>query len=82
MWECVAAGLPIVVNQNIAGGKHLVVPGVTGELASEREFCDVMKLVLKRRESYRPRQYFETHWDTVEILNSYINFFEKMGLEL
>ncbi len=82
MWECVAAGLPIVVNQNIAGGKHLIVPGVTGELASERAFYHVMKSVLERRESYRSRQHFETHWDTVEILNSYINFFEKMGLEI
>lgn len=79
MWECVAAGLPIVVNENIKGGKHLVVPGVTGELASEDNFYDVMKYVLENRESYRPREYFMDHWDTIQMLESYIFFFKKMG---
>jgi hypothetical protein len=79
MWECVAAGLPIVVNENIQGGKHLVVPGVTGEFASEENFGDVMQHVVARRESYAPREYFEQHWDTVEILDSYVQFFQKMG---
>jgi hypothetical protein len=79
MWECVAAGLPIVVNENIAGGKHLVVPGVTGEFATEETFRDVMKHVLDNLASYRPRQYFEDHWDTVATIESYLSFFSKMG---
>jgi hypothetical protein len=79
MWECVAAGLPIVVNRGIQGGKHLVVSGVTGELASEHEFGDVMRYVLERRDSYRPREYFEEHWDTVGVLESYLAFFSRMG---
>jgi glycosyltransferase involved in cell wall biosynthesis len=79
MWECVAAGLPIVVNENIKGGKHLVVPGVTGELASEENFCDVVRYVLENRESYRPREYFMENWDTIPMLERYINFFKKMG---
>lgn len=81
MWECVAAGLPIVVNRNIAGGGHLVVPGVTGELASPDEFRDVMAHVLEHRGAYRPREHFEEHWDTVETLESYLAFFRTMGWE-
>lgn len=79
MWECVAAGLPIVVNENIKGGKYLVVPGVTGEFASEDNFSDVMKQVLANRASYRPREYFMENWDTVSILEKYLAFFRKMG---
>jgi glycosyl transferase family 1 len=79
MWECVAAGLPIVVNREIRGGKHLVVPGVTGELASEDEFGAVIQQVLANRDSYTPRQYFEEHWDTVETIERYLAFFERMG---
>lgn len=79
MWECVAGGLPIVVNENIRGGKHLVVSGVTGELASEDDFGDVMRHVVAHRESYAPRKYFETHWDTVDTLESYVRFFQRMG---
>lgn len=79
MWECVAAGLPIVVNENIRGGKHLVVSGVTGELASEDDFGDVMRHVVAHRESYAPREYFEEHFDTVNVLERYVRFFERMG---
>jgi len=79
MWECVAAGLPIVVNENIQGGKHLVVSGVTGELASEDDFGNVMRYVLEHRESYAPRKHFEAHWDTLEVLESYVRFFQRAG---
>jgi hypothetical protein len=79
MWECVAAGLPIVINDRIQGGKHLVVPGVTGELASENDFGEVMREVVTRRESYSPRKYLEEHWDTVDTLESYVQFFQRMG---
>lgn len=79
MWECVAAGLPIVVNANIKGGKHLVVPGVTGELASEDEFGDVMRHVVQHRDAYSPRRYFEEQWDTFRVLDSYVRFFQRMG---
>src|SRR5687768_2341071 len=79
MWECVAAGLPIVVNENIRGGKHLVVSGITGELASEDDFGDVMRHVVAHRESYAPREYFEENWDTVSILEGYVRFFQRMG---
>jgi hypothetical protein len=79
MWECVAAGLPIVVNEKIKGGKHLVVSGVTGELASETNFLEVMRRVLANRERYKPREYFMEHWDTVAILEKYVGFFSRMG---
>lgn len=79
MWECVAAGLPIVINENIRGGKHLVVSGVTGEMASEHNFYDVMRHVLANLASYRPREYFMEHWETVSMLETYLSFFRKLG---
>jgi Glycosyl transferases group 1 len=79
MWECVAAGLPIVVSEKIRGGKHLVVPGVTGELAGDEEFVDVMRYVLANRERYKPREYFIEHWDTMATIESYLRFFKQMG---
>jgi glycosyltransferase involved in cell wall biosynthesis len=79
MWECVAAGLPIVVNEAIAGGKHLVVPGVTGELAPEGSFRDAIEHVLANLDAYRPREHFEEHWDTERVLDGYIEFFRSMG---
>jgi hypothetical protein len=79
MWECVATGLPIVVNEGIGGGKHLVVPGVTGELAAEADFLDVMRAVLARRAQYSAREYFEVTWDTVTMLERYLAFFREMG---
>jgi hypothetical protein len=79
MWECVAAGLPIVVNENVKGGKHLVVPGVTGEFASEENFYEVMMRVLQNADSYRPREYFMENWDTIPMLERYLAFFKKQG---
>lgn len=79
MWECVATGLPIVVNKEIQGGKHLVVPGVTGELAPPRRFREVMEQVLERRESYRPHEHFVEHWDAATMLDRYLAFFAEMG---
>jgi hypothetical protein len=79
MWECVAAGLPIVVNAAIAGGKHLVVPGVTGELAGESELLATMQRVLRDVARYRPREHFVTHWDTLTMIERQLEFFRRMG---
>jgi hypothetical protein len=79
MWECVAAGLPIVVNEQIAGGEHVVVPGVTGELAPPNRLADVMRHVLANRAEYRPREHFSAHWATVPTIERYLAFFESMG---
>lgn len=79
MWECVAAGLPVVVNENILGGHHLVVPGVTGEFASESNFGAVMRTTIDRRDDYRPREYFEQHWSTEAVLDEYLDFFRCHG---
>lgn len=81
MWECVAAGLPIVVNRNIAGGRYVVVPGVTGELAGEGDFLDVMQQVIDNRHLYQPRRYFEEHWSTRALLDQYVDFFRSRGLD-
>ena len=79
MWECVAAGLPIILNENIKGGKHVVVPGITGEFAREDNFLAVMRLVLANLEQYKPREFFMKHWDTISVLESYLSFFRRMG---
>lgn len=79
MWECVAAGLPIVVNETIKGGRHVVVPGVTGELANEDNFLEVMRHTLDHRDKYKPREYYMEHWDTLSMLESYLAFFRRMG---
>jgi hypothetical protein len=79
MWECVAAGLPIVINEAIAGGKHLLVPGVTGEFASEANFGATMRRVIDQRDRYRPREHFETHWDTLTMIERQLAFFREMG---
>lgn len=79
MWECVAAGLPIVMNAAIGGGKHLVVPGVTGELAEPDDFLATMRHVLEHRETYRPREHFLETWDTVRVTERYLTFFAEMG---
>jgi hypothetical protein len=79
MWECVAADLPIVVNARIAGGRHVVVPGVTGELAAEDDFRAVMIEVLRRREQYAPRACYLERWDTVAETERYLDFFRRIG---
>lgn len=79
MWECVVAGLPIVVNGNIASGKHLVIPGVTGEFASEAAFRATMERVLGSADRYRPREHFETQWVTLAMIERQLAFFRRMG---
>ena len=79
MWECVAADLPIVVNREIRGGKHLVVPGVTGELSDPDQLLRTMRYVLEHRDRYRPREYLLDTWDTVAITEGYLEFFARMG---
>jgi hypothetical protein len=79
MWECVAAGLPIVVNEEIDGGKHLVVPGVTGEFASAKTFAATMRRVLRDADRYTPRQWIEENWDTIPTIERYLDFFAEMG---
>jgi len=79
MWECVAAGLPVVVNRQIKGGAHVVVPGATGELARERGFRRAMRHVLKHMDEYQPRAHLEQHWEPVQTLEKYLAFFAQMG---
>jgi len=66
-------------NGAICGGKHLVVPGVTGELAPEGEFLDVMRMVLAHADTYKPREYFEANFDTVRTIERHLAFFREMG---
>ena len=52
---------------------------MTGEVASKRRFRSTMEHVLAHRDSYAPRRYFEEHWDTVSMLETYLAFFARMG---
>jgi glycosyltransferase involved in cell wall biosynthesis len=79
MWECVACDLPIVVNAAIAGGRHVVEPGVTGELPCADSFADVMSATLANIKSYHPRDWLLAHWDTLAMLDRYLWFFREMG---
>lgn len=79
MWEALAADLPIVVNEAIAGGRHVVVPGETGEFAAAGQFGEVVRQVLADRETYRPREHLRSRWDTVRTLDGYLDFFKEMG---
>jgi len=80
MWECVATGLPIVVNKTIRGGKHLVIPGITGEFADRKTFYPTMRKILDNIHTYKPREYFMGHWNALDTLEKYVNFFRKTGL--
>lgn len=79
MWECVAAGLPLVMNEDMLGGHHLIVPGVTGEFANEGNFGEVMERVVANCDRYRARRHFEEHWDTETLLAGYVDFFRRHG---
>jgi len=79
MWECVAAGLPIIMNQNIHGGKHLVIEGVTGELANHKNYYNKMKHALDNLDKYNCREYFLEHFDPIETIKKYLDFFKKNG---
>jgi hypothetical protein len=79
MWECIACDLPLVLNRDVVGGRHAVVSGVTGELATAETFGRVMRQTLDNVDSYRPRAYFLEAWDTLSTLETYFSFFERMG---
>jgi hypothetical protein len=38
-----------------------------------------MLRTLERRAAYRPRAYFEAHWDPLAVLDRYLAFFREMG---
>ncbi len=57
--ESLANGLPVVVNQNILGGWHNVIPGVTGEFFNdENDVENAVRKVTSNIERYKPREWF------------------------
>jgi glycosyltransferase involved in cell wall biosynthesis len=79
MWECLAADVPIIVNEGIAGGRHVVVPGVTGEFATADTLVKVIEQVLADRANYSPRRHLLENWGTVRTIDRYLDFFGEMG---
>jgi hypothetical protein len=59
-----------------------VIPGITGEFASECGFREAIERVLAHRDSYCPAEYFQSHWNTIEMLDRYLEFFQTMGLTI
>lgn len=58
--ELISCGVPIVVRDKVRFWQSkYIVSGVTGELASDENFWDVVKYVLENLDKYNPRQYYE-----------------------
>jgi len=58
--ESMCHDLPVLVNQNILGGWHNVVPGVTGEFFNdETDIGDAVRRLLENIDKYRPMKWFK-----------------------
>ena len=57
--EALCYNIPVLVNQNILGGWHNVIPGVTGEFfTNEIDIIIALEKILKNYNSYKPRDWF------------------------
>ena len=60
--ELLSCGIPVVILDRARFWRNkYIVSGVTGELATENNFWDVVKHVLANVTSYRPREYYNEH---------------------
>jgi Glycosyl transferases group 1 len=58
--EALCNDIPVLVNKNILGGWHNVIPSVTGEFFSNKE--DIIDAIYKlKTTSYYPREWYSTH---------------------
>jgi hypothetical protein len=57
--EALCYNMPVMVNYNIFGGWHNVIPGVTGEFfINENDISKSINTMLKNMNSYTPRKWF------------------------
>lgn len=57
--EAICYDMPVLVNKNIVGGWHNVIPRITGEFFSNEEDLDIaLNSLITYRSSYTPRKWF------------------------
>ena len=57
--EAIVYNIPVLVNKNIVGGWHNVIPGVTGEFfTDENDIKDALEKLTKNYDKYTPRKWF------------------------
>ena len=62
--EMIACGLPIVVSDEVNIWQEKYIDDAwTGEISNKKFFWDTVRSVLKRRKSFRARQYYEEYLD-------------------
>lgn len=60
--EAMLYNMPVLVNKNIVGGWHNVIPGVTGEFfTSEHDIETALDRLTNPETHYTPREWFVTH---------------------
>jgi len=60
--ESMCYNLPAIVNYNIVGGWHNIIPGVTGEFfTNETNFAIALDKLLKNYDSYTPREWYRAN---------------------
>ena len=62
MTEAMCYNMPVLVNYNIIGGWHNVIPGITGELfTDEKDIVPSLTKIVNNYESYQPRSWFQSN---------------------
>lgn len=57
--EALSYNIPVLVNKNIVGGWHNVIPGVTGEFfTDENDVKEALEKITKNYKEYTPRKWF------------------------
>jgi hypothetical protein len=60
--EALCYNMPVLVNENIVGGWHNVIPGVTGEFfTDENNMRPSLDKILKNYDSYTPNKWYVEH---------------------
>ena len=63
--ESMLNNLPLFMNENILGGWQYIKEGETGEFFNENNFEEKLRIFLNNLSSYKPRDYFLTHFGKV-----------------
>jgi hypothetical protein len=60
--EAICYNMPVLVNYNIVGGWHNVIPGVTGEFFSnEEDVIPSLNKIINNYNSYEPRTWYQSN---------------------
>jgi hypothetical protein len=62
MTEAMCYNMPVLVNYNIIGGWHNVIPSITGEFfTNENDIIPSLSKIVNNYNSYQPRGWFQSH---------------------